>query len=115
VKSESSSEEALELSRYVHLNPVRIKSKMAGEILQYRWSSLPGYIDEKRQESWVMYEAVLGYVGGSRQKYGEFVQDGIRQGFATPWEVLLAQMVLGGPEFHRKTKRNEEWRDHGQR
>jgi len=50
-----------------------------GEILQYRWSSLPEYIDGKRRDSWITYEAVLGYVGGSRQKYGEFVQDGIRK------------------------------------
>ncbi|MGH7826578.1 MAG: hypothetical protein ACREQ7_15575, partial [Candidatus Binatia bacterium] len=96
----------LELSRYVHLNPIRIKSKLqrpererTGEILRYRWSSLPGYIDGKRQDSWITYDTVLGYVGGSRQKYGEFVQDGIRQGFATPWEDLLAQMVLGDRDF----------------
>ena len=101
----------LQLSRYVHLNPIRIKLKMqppererTGEILQYRWSSLPGYIDGKRQDSWITYEAVLGYVGGSRQKYAEFVQDGIRQGFATPWEDLLAQMVLGDRDFVERLK-----------
>ena len=31
-----------------------------------------------------------------------FVQDGIRQGFATPWEDLLAEMVLGGRDFVEK-------------
>ena len=101
----------LQLSRYVHLNPIRIKLKMqrpererTGEILQYRWSSLPGYIDGKRQDSWITYEAVLGYVGVSQQKYAEFVQDGIRQGFATPWEDLLAQMVLGDRDFVERLK-----------
>jgi hypothetical protein len=43
----------------------------------------------------ITFEAVLGYVGGSRQKYAAFVQNGIRQGFAMPWEDFLAQMVLG--------------------
>jgi hypothetical protein len=101
----------LELSRYVHLNPIRIKSKTqrperesAAAILRYRWSSLPGYIDGKRQEPWMAYEAVLGYVGGSRQKYVEFVQDGIRQGFGTPWEDLLAQVVLGDRTFVERLK-----------
>jgi hypothetical protein len=51
-----------------------------------------------------MYEAVLGYVGGSRQKYGEFVQDGIRQGFATLWQDLLARMVLGDRNFFERLK-----------
>lgn len=32
-------------------------------------------------------QGVLGYVGGSVQEYAAFVQDGIREGFATPWEI----------------------------
>jgi hypothetical protein len=47
---------------------------------------------------------VLGYVGGSRQKYAEFVQVGIREGFTTPWEDLQAQMVLGDRDFVEKLK-----------
>jgi REP-associated tyrosine transposase len=101
----------LELSRYVHLNPIRIKAKTQRseterirEITQYRWSSLPGYLDGKKKLSWMTYDAVLGYVGGSRQKYATFVQDGIREGFATPWEDLLAQMILGNRDFVEKLK-----------
>ena len=101
----------LELSRYVHLNPIRIKSKRQRpeterirEIIQYQWSSLLGYVDTKRKDSWITYETVLGYLGGSRQKYAAFVRDGIREGFATPWEDLLAQMVLGDRNFVEKLK-----------
>jgi hypothetical protein len=54
------------------------------------------------------YDAVLGYVGGSRQKYAAFVQDGIREGFATPWAGLLAQMILGNRDFVEKLERNED-------
>jgi YD repeat-containing protein len=79
----------LELSRYVHLNPIRIRSKAQRseserirEISRYRWSSLPGYVDGKRKDSWITYEAVLGYVGESRHKYAGFVEEGIRQGIA---------------------------------
>jgi hypothetical protein len=71
---------------------------------QYRWSSLPGYLDGKKKDSWITYGAILGYVNGSRQKYAAFVQDGIRQGFATPWADLLAQMVLGDRDFVEKLK-----------
>jgi hypothetical protein len=101
----------LELSRYVHLNPIRIKATAQRpendrirEISRYPWSSLPGYVDVKRKVSWITYEAVLGYLGGSRQKYAAFVQDGIHKGFATPWEDLLAQMVLGDQEFLEQVK-----------
>jgi REP element-mobilizing transposase RayT len=101
----------LELSRYVHLNPIRIKATAprsendrVREISRYQWSSLPGYVDGKRKASWITYEAVLAYVGGSRQKYAAFVQDGIHKGFGTPWEGLLAQMVLGDQDFLEKLK-----------
>jgi hypothetical protein len=101
----------LELSRYVHLNPIRIKAKAQRSVIertrkisQYQWSSLPGYLDGKRQDSWITYEAVLGYVDGSRQQYAGFVRDGIREGFATPWQDLLAQMVLGDGDFVEKLK-----------
>src|SRR5215475_1705583 len=50
------------------------------------------------------YDAVLGYVRGSRQQHAGFVLDGIRDGFATPWEDLLAQMVLGDRNFVEKLK-----------
>jgi len=86
----------------VHLNPIRIRAnaqrpqtERIREVSQYRWSSLPGYVDGRRKDSWITYDTVLSYVDGSRQKYAAFVQDGIRQGFATPWENLLAQTVLG--------------------
>jgi putative transposase len=101
----------LELSRYVHLNPIRIKPKnqwpekeRIRELRQYRWSSLPGYLDRKRRELWITYEAVLDYVGGSREKYAAFVQEGIRQGIVTPWDDVLAQVVLGNRSFLEKLK-----------
>jgi hypothetical protein len=47
---------------------------------------------------------MLGYVDRSRQKYAAFVQDGIRGGLATPWEGLLAQVVLGDQDFVERLK-----------
>src|SRR3990172_6253910 len=67
----------VELSRYVHLNPVRVSPmRQAGPKgrLRYlerdRWSRLGGYVSGKREEPWVVYDAVHGYVGGSRRRYG---------------------------------------------
>jgi len=66
----------------------------------------PPWIPErkKRKDSCITYGAVLDYVGGSRQKYAAFVQEGIRQGFGTPWDDLLAQMLLGDRNFLEKLK-----------
>lgn len=50
----------LELSRYVHLNPVRVRPlrerdfpAQVRHLEKYRWSSLGGYLDVQRKESWV--------------------------------------------------------------
>ena len=61
----------LELSRYLHLNPIRIKPHKGKGYLEqwrvlekYRWSSLRGYLKASERESWVNYDEVLGQVGG---------------------------------------------------
>jgi putative transposase len=98
----------LELSRYVHLNPVRIglyKGKDVREQIQnlekYPWSSLNGYLDPRKKQSWVTYGTVLSQIGVSRKRYGEFVAEGIRGGYSTPWENVKGQVVLGNEDFVR--------------
>jgi putative transposase len=101
----------LELSRYVHLNPVRLrsyKSRDGGEKIKdaerYRWSSLAGYLNTSKRQSWITYESVLSYVGESRSKDREFVIQGIREGYDTPWEEVKGQAVLGGEDFVERIK-----------
>jgi hypothetical protein len=69
----------LELSRYVHLNPVRLASYKGREerekikdVERFPWSSLAGYLSSSEKQFWATYDTVLGYVGGSRKKYREF-------------------------------------------
>jgi putative transposase len=102
----------LELSRYVHLNPVRIKQnsqldvKRKTKILRdYRWSSYKGYVNNNSRDSLVHYEVILSMVGNgdnkkSRKAYENFVIGGIlkdmNQNF---WEGLKGQVVMGSDEF----------------
>lgn len=78
----------LALSRYVHLNPVKIagvKSKTADEKIEilrkYRWSSYPGYIDKKRRLEYVEYSPVSALMGGDSKSwpglYRRYVEDGL--------------------------------------
>ncbi len=101
----------LELSRYVHLNPVRISSikrlryrEKLNYLQKYPWSSLCGYLSYRKRRFWVRYEEVLGYVGGSRRKYGRFVEEGVHRGYRTPWEDLKGQIVLGEDPFWERVK-----------
>ena len=95
-----------EVSRYVHLNPVRVKphkGKSAAErwrvLERYKWSSLPGYLDPSKRQGSVNYEEVLAESGGTARRYRQFIDDGLRQGYETPWEKVTGQVVLAREEF----------------
>jgi len=73
----------LELTRYIHLNPVR--AGMVGgleELNHYRWaghSAILGRVERK----WQDIGTVLGYFGRGREavkKYEQFVREGLSQG-----------------------------------
>jgi putative transposase len=100
----------LELSRYVHLNPVRIK-KYEGLPLPekrrmlegYQWSSFPSYIGLKRREVFVTYGDVLRFMGGdtreARERYKDFVIQGLARGCDKVLEEAKAGAILGGDRF----------------
>jgi REP-associated tyrosine transposase len=71
---------------------------------KYRWSSLSGYLRATEKKSWVNYDEVLGQVGGSRNRYRQFIEEGVEGGYDTPWEKLKGQVILGREEFLRKLK-----------
>jgi REP element-mobilizing transposase RayT len=102
----------VELSRYLHLNPVRVKrysrrdvEEKTGIIRSYRWSSYRGYVEPRHRERFLICSPVLEMVGGGddrkgRRRYGEFVLGGIAKDMnITFWEGVRGQAVLGSDEF----------------
>jgi len=124
----------LELSRYVHLNPVRLGAMKLGKREQqqmrsgvsrapdprmieqrlsrlrgYRWSSYRAYVGLARRPDWLDCETVLGLGGGlrgePRRAYGSYVESAVREGLTkSPWEELMEQVVLGGASFLEKLR-----------
>jgi len=100
----------LELSRYIHLNPVRLKKyretslEEKSKILKdYKWSSLPGYLKIKSREDFPRYDAVLAYIGGDDRKgrirYRGFVLRGLSRKLDNPLEKAKAGAILGSDDF----------------
>ena len=84
------------LSRYIHLNPVRtddMKSKPAKEkmksLLDYRWSTLPGYVTGESRWPGVDYDLVLADYGGDHPAGRRAYRRGI-------WEDLTGEIDLKG-------------------
>ena len=70
-------EYAVELSRYIHLNPVR--ADIIGRPEGYHWSSYQYYIGKKQIPKWLTKDYILGYFGkettAAQKKYSEFVNE----------------------------------------
>ena len=88
----------LELSRYIHLNPWRVKE--SNDPVKYPWSSLGSYVGARAVPSWLTVKDVLSHFGSKGKRgYREFVEEGIKGGIRTPWDDVRGQAVMGSQEF----------------
>jgi putative transposase len=94
----------LELSRYVHLNPVRAGISDRPE--EYPWSSFPGYVRKEKETAWVEYAWVLSQFGNHpercRKKYQGYVKQAIVEEGTSLFKELVGQVILGGEKFVEK-------------
>lgn len=92
---------ATELSRYIHLNPVRVGSVRKPE--DYSWSSCGSYTGDKTAPVWLKTDFVLGYFGlrkeTAQKKYRQFVYDLIDKDYTSPLLSTVASTILGNEEF----------------
>jgi len=100
----------LEVSRYIHLNPIRLRafSRMSARdrwdvLMNYRSSSLPGYLSVRKRREFVDYEKILDYKGGDngkgRQAYRQFIKLGVEQALETPLNLGKGNEIVGDADF----------------
>lgn len=94
-------EYALELSRYIHLNPVRAGACVAPD--EYRWSSHRDYIGLREAPSWLNTTLILGLFGTSKdiawKKYRKFVEELVGKEQESPVMRAVAATILGSEDF----------------
>lgn len=94
----------LELSRYIHLNPVRAKIVKKPE--DYKWSSYRFYVGKEKKPKWLNVGWLLEEYGTSpataQRRYREFVEAGIGTPTPFPVEKIAGQAILGSKEFTKK-------------
>jgi hypothetical protein len=105
----------LEVSRYVHLNPLRIqkeekaiqKEKLS-LLKDYTWSSFPGYIRTNNRKPFVNYREILFYLGGDtpsgRKRYTTFVAEGLKKEITDPFVPAKGHGILGRSSFIERMK-----------
>ncbi len=92
-------EYALELSRYMHLNPVR--AAMVTKPQDYEWSSYRCYTGLSGTPDWLSRNLILDHFGAPDQegKYRRFVESLIGETYETPFKAVVASTLLGSPGF----------------
>jgi putative transposase len=97
------------LSRYIHLNPVRIKAlekidprEKYKRLKGFPWSSLPGYLQKRKKQHFVSYGLVLADYGGdtdkARRSYRNALIEEMIQGKGIS-DQIIGQSVIGGEQF----------------
>ena len=101
----------LELTRYIHLNPVRAKLVTKPEA--YKWSSYHGYL-KKAGDGYIDKEQVRKDIPLSSEHYRQFVLGGIKDK-RNPFRDVYAGFILGNTLFIKEKlkdlKRTIESRD----
>lgn len=105
----------LKVSRYIHLNPIRIESYAEKSfddriniLLKCKASSLLGYFSVGKRRGFVNYSTVLDYMGGDnrsgRQEYRKFIELGIDQDTENPLESGKGIGIVGEADFIQQVK-----------
>lgn len=84
-----------ELTRYIHLNPVR--AKMVDNPEKYRWSSCNAYLTNKADEV-IDKDRIKELLTMDNVRYRQFVQEGIKNSF-DPFKNVYAGFILGKAKF----------------
>jgi len=121
----------LHVSRYIHLNPVRVTALGLGKrklqssravgrpqvnrrqvvervakLRKYRWSSYRAYIGLEEAPAWLTFGKVLelgGKAARPKQRYRNYCETEVREGvMESPWEHVIGQAVLGTKRFAQK-------------
>jgi putative transposase len=131
---------AWSLSRYIHLNPVRVKrfgwdkqvrqqdrlgigeaptpeliQKRLDHLRAYRWSSYRAFAGLEQAPEWLDCEGVLRFSGAPRAQrhkaYRQACEECLKQGtLQRPWPDLIQRSILGSLEFAQSLREKTKGR-----
>ena len=95
-----------ELSRYIHLNPVRAGLVDAPD--DYEWTSYQAYIGAVPSPEWLTQAFILGYFSPrratARKQYAAFVNAALGADYDSPLEAAVGGLILGNRAFVEKIR-----------
>jgi len=105
------------ISRYIHLNPIRIKSLEESDIVvklrclnEFSHSSYRFYVGDDKPPEWLDISHVLSKFEGRslsdrKRAYRRYVEEGVSKKVENPFANVVAQCVIGDDAFVEKMRR----------
>ena len=100
----------LEVSRYVHLNPVRIDkysdlsaAEKKKHLRSYVWSSYGDYIFRGSRFPFLCTDAILSWFDGNKKRYAHFIESAVDDK-TSPLEVGKGHGIIGEDSFIENLK-----------
>jgi len=91
----------LQASRYIHRNPIELRTPLAKKLETYLWSSYPAYINQQKSPEWLYRKAVYGELGAVKryQAYRAYVEMGVDEETQTFYQSQRQPAIWGGKDF----------------
>ncbi|MBN1902695.1 transposase [Candidatus Sumerlaeota bacterium] len=99
----------LEVSRYIHLNPVRTQKPVDPE--KYAGSSLQFYL-KNQGPPWLYMNEILSHFKGNTSLFSDFIKDGINK---TDPPLISRRMFVGNDEFSKRFLKRMKNYEHKQK
>jgi REP element-mobilizing transposase RayT len=100
----------LQLSRYIHRNPVETKKAMVSKLEDYPWSSYPIYINQQKSHDWLRRDDIYAMLG-MRNKYAgykSYVEAGNKEDISQFYSRGNTVSVIGSQSFRKNIAENKE-------
>ncbi len=94
----------LQLSRYIHRNPIEMKRPLVARLEDYPWSSYPAYINKAKAEPWLYRDKTYEMLGKRRkyEGYRTFVELGNDEDTLSFYNKGNLASVMGDKDFKQK-------------
>lgn len=97
----------LQVSRYIHRNPVEMKRPLVDNLADFPWSSYAAYTNKSKGADWLNRDAVYGELR-SRQRYlayQRYVERGNDNETERFYSLKNTPAILGDDQFKKRTQR----------
>ena len=91
----------LQLTRYIHVNPIVTKRPIVSQLADYQWSSFPAYINHTKAPSWLHRDKTYQMLGHQQKYkgYSKYVEQGVDEDLKRYYGHYNILSVLGDAEF----------------